>query len=71
MFGKADNFGGPIAKSTSAQAVLKGALALYGADRKKSAFELIGMLKSTSVFEDSLIDVVENHFGVSSWTLPD
>jgi hypothetical protein len=71
VFGRTNNFGGAISKSSSAQAILKGALALYGADQRKSALGLIGMLRSVSVFEYAFIDVVERHFAVKGWTLPD
>ena len=71
MFWKKSHFGGAIANRRSAQSIVRGALALYGADQKRQALELISLLRSTEVFDDALVSVVESHFKVSNWTLPD
>jgi hypothetical protein len=63
-------FGGAIRTLASGQAVLRGALALYGADQKPSALELIALLKSKEVFDSSLIEIVNAHFRTTGWTLP-
>jgi hypothetical protein len=68
---KADRFGGAIKAEASRQAILRGALALYGADQKDSAHELIALLNSKRVFEDALEEVVNVHFRTTDWTIPD
>jgi hypothetical protein len=67
----ADRFGGAIKAEASRQAVLRGALALYGADQKDSARELIALLNSEKVFEQALEEVVNAHFRTTGWTIPD
>lgn len=62
-------FAGGIWRPASRQAVLRGALTLYGADRKAEARELISLLKSQEVFEKALAEIVNDHFGISGWTL--
>ncbi|MGY3484439.1 hypothetical protein ACVW1C_002322 [Bradyrhizobium sp. USDA 4011] len=71
VLGKADNFGGALVRPLSAEAALMGALALYGSDQRKAALELVGMLKSNSVFEKALVNIIEKHFGVNGWSLPE
>jgi hypothetical protein len=69
--GNKDNrFGGGIRTQASGQAVLRGALALYGADQKPSALELIALLKSREVFDRALDEIVNAHLGTTGWTLP-
>jgi hypothetical protein len=46
-------------------------LALYGADQRDSALKLVALLKSKEVFEKALEEIVNAHFGISHWTLPD
>ncbi len=41
----------------------------YGADRKAEARELVSLLKSPEVFETALAEIVNDHFGISNWTL--
>lgn len=62
-------FAGGIWRPTSRQAVLRGALALYGADRKAEGRKLISLLKSQEVFEKALTEIVNDHFGINNWTL--
>lgn len=70
--GRGENsFGGVIQNPESRRAVMRGALALYGSDQKKEACNLIRLLKSREVFESALREVVEEHFDVAGWTLPD
>jgi hypothetical protein len=38
---------------------------------RKAALELVGMLKSNSVFEKALVNIIERHFGVNGWSLPE
>jgi hypothetical protein len=71
VLGKADNFGGALVRPSSAKAALVGALALYSSDQRKAALELVGMLKSSSVFEKALVNIIERHFGVNGWSLPE
>jgi hypothetical protein len=33
--------------------------------------ELVALLNSKDVFEKALVEIVNAHFGISSWTLPD
>jgi hypothetical protein len=68
---KRDRFGGAIKAEASRQAALLGALALYGADQKDSALKLIALLNSKEIFEKALVEIVNAHFGISGWTLPD
>jgi hypothetical protein len=68
---KRDRFSGVIRAEASRQAVVRGALALYGADQRESTLSLLALLKSQDVFEQALEEVVNTHFGISDWTLPD
>jgi hypothetical protein len=45
-------------------------LALYGADQKDSALELIALLNSERVFEDALEEILNTHFRTTDWTIP-
>jgi hypothetical protein len=67
---KKDRFGGVVKSESSRQAVTRGALALYGAGKATAARELLKLLKSASVFEDALTEVINEHFGMTSWALP-
>jgi hypothetical protein len=40
-------------------------LALYGADREEEARRSISLLASADVFDDALVAIVNDHFGVS------
>ncbi len=68
---KASNFGGGIKNPTSRQAVLRGALALYGSDQKKSAKSLAALLVSQDIFDKALCEVMATHFHFSNYQLPD
>jgi hypothetical protein len=68
---KRERFGGAIKSSSSAQAVLRGALALYGSGKVTAARELIKLLSSPSIFENALTEIVNKHFGTTRWTIPD
>ncbi len=65
---KKDRFTGGIKAKASRKAVLLGALALYGADQSKAAFDLIALLHSEEVFQTALREVVNDHFDISGWT---
>ncbi len=64
-------FRGPIRTATSRAAVLRGALALYGGDQKSKARELVALLRSRDVFEQALTELINEHFGIADWVLPD
>jgi hypothetical protein len=65
---KKERFGGAIRLADSRKAVVRGAMALYGAGQVKPARELIALLKNESVFETALVEAVNEHFGISGWT---
>jgi hypothetical protein len=69
--GKKDRFGGAVRSKASRQAVVRGALALYGFGKTASARELIKLLNSRDVFENALVEIVNEHFEIKRWTLPD
>jgi hypothetical protein len=64
-----DMFGGAIRAESSRQSVVRGALALYGADQRPRARELISVLKSQETFEEALCEIVNAHFRVTGWTV--
>jgi len=68
---KKDRFGGTIKSKSSRKAVMRGALALYGYGEVAAARELISLMNSPDVFEKALSEVVNEHFEVKDWTLPD
>jgi hypothetical protein len=61
-------FVGGIRRLRNSRAVVLGALALYGADREEEARRSISLLASADVFDDALVAIVNDHFGVSGWT---
>lgn len=63
-------FSGPISTKRSAEAILVGALALYGMERLDEAKELISQLKSRDVFNRAFIDLVKVHFRLKDYELP-
>lgn len=69
--GKKERFGGGVKSKSSRRAVLRGALALHGSGNSSAARELIKLLKSQEVFEKALTEVVNDHFGIKGWTVPD
>jgi hypothetical protein len=69
--GKKERFGGVVKSESSRQAVARGALALYGSGKVTAARELIKLLKSRSVFEKALTEIVNEHFALRGWTLPE
>ena len=46
-------------------------LPLYGFGKTASARELIKLLNSREVFEDALVEIVNQHFEIKNWTLPE
>jgi RNA-binding protein YlmH len=66
-----ERFGDAIRPSSSAQAVLRGALALYGAGKVTAARELTRLLSPPSIFEKGLTEIVNKNFGTTRWTIPD
>ena len=68
---KKHRFGGGIKLEASRQAVVRGALALYGSGRTTAARGLLKLLRSPDVFEEALAEIVNGHFGMTRWTLPE
>jgi hypothetical protein len=67
---KKDRFTGVIRAQDSRSTLMRGALALYGADQKRAARDLIALLKSQDIFEQALTEIINAHFQISDWTLP-
>lgn len=70
-FAKPELFGGPIKARGSRIAIVRGALALFGADQANAAKQILALLNSQDVFEAALEEVVNDHFEISGWTLPE
>ena len=68
---KKHRFGGGIKSESSRQAVVRGALALYGSGKITAARALLKLLKSPDVFGEALTEIVNAHFGMTRWTLPE
>ena len=68
---KKDRFGGAIRSESSRRAVLRGALALYGLGNTTAAKELVARLNSQNTFEKALSEIVDAHFEIKGWSLPD
>ena len=66
---KPEWFTGGIKKPASRQAVLRGALALYGSDQQEAARDLIALLASQETFGEALRDIVAMHFDRSDYKL--
>jgi hypothetical protein len=64
---KKERFGGAIKLQPSRKAVMRGAL--YGSGQAKEARALIALLKSESIFETALTEVVNDHFKTNRWTI--
>lgn len=56
------SFIGGIKKSGSRQAVLRGALALYGSGQNMAAKKLVSLLANESIFKKALREIVAKHF---------
>lgn len=63
-------FGGPVKRSDNSRAVVMGALALHGANQSDEARNLAALLHDEATFQAALEAIVNDHFGVSGWTLP-
>ncbi|WP_117195939.1 hypothetical protein [Rhizobium terrae] len=61
-------FSGDVTNRKSSKAIVKGALALHGADQEDAARQLTRMLKNEETFLSALQEVVNDHFGISGWT---
>lgn len=68
---KHKNFIGGIKKSASRQAVLCGALALYGSDQNGRAKELISLLADERIFQKALRKIIADHFDWPDYQIPD
>ena len=51
--------------------VFTDALALYGTEQNQAAKDLISLLHSQEVFEKALIEIIEEHFDLDDYKLPD
>ena len=68
---KKERFCGVIKKAVSRKSALRGALALYGTEQNQAAKNLISLLHSQEVFEKALIEIIEEHFDLDDYKLPD
>ena len=68
--GKSKCFEGEIENPLSRQAVLTGALALYGYGRYEKAKNLVSLLANQQVFDDALREIVAEHFCRPDYQLP-
>jgi hypothetical protein len=60
-------FGGPIATGSKCQDVVRGSLALYGADQDDQARRLLALISSKETFLDALKDLIRGHFDDPNW----
>jgi hypothetical protein len=67
---KEAQFGGVLKVPSSCQKALIGALALYGMDRLDSAVHMLTLLNSSELAKSALTKVVQDHFGMPTWTAP-
>ena len=65
------SFIGEIKKSASRQAVLRGALALYGSGQEAAAKELVSLLANESIFKKALRKIVAEHFDWPDYQISD
>jgi hypothetical protein len=61
-------FEGEITELKESKAIVKGALALYGAAQGGDARKLIRLLKDEASFQAAFEAVVNDHFAISGWT---
>lgn len=70
--GKRKNwFNGSISRPESCLSVLRGALALHGSGQYEAAKELASLLQSQELFERTLEVIIEEHFEMPGYQLPD
>ncbi len=62
-------FGGKIKSAASRGAVMRGAMALFGADQKIAAEELLSLLASEDIFRKALEETINAHFGIEGWCI--
>jgi hypothetical protein len=60
-------FGGPISADGDCQDVVRGALALYGADQLDPARKLLALISSKDNFTTALKTIVRTHFDDQNW----
>jgi len=63
----AKNFGGPIAADVECQNVVRGALALFGADQFDQARALLALISSKDPYSRALKEVIRAHFKDPQW----
>lgn len=68
---KKERFSGGIKKAASRRSILRGALALHGTGQYQAAKELVSLLQSRDIFEQALVEIIEEHFDITGYTLPD
>jgi hypothetical protein len=64
-------FIGPISADADCQDMVRGALALYGADQFGQARTLLRLIASKEAYRDALREVIRSHFADADWDLPD
>lgn len=65
-----EHFCDGLKNPASGQSVLRGALALYGAEQDQAAKALISLLHDPEDLEQALIEIIEEHFGIDGYHLP-
>lgn len=64
-----DRLGGAIRSKASRGAVMRGALALFGADQKTAAIELVSLFATKDIFRKALEETINEHFGMTGWQI--
>ena len=64
-----EHFCDGLKNPASGQSVLRGALALYGAEQVQAARDLISLLPSQEVFREALIEIIKEHFKIDGYDL--
>lgn len=67
---KDTRFEGGIKRPEESKSIVRGALALFGADQPGEARELVSLLKDEATFQVALEAIVNDHFGACGWKLP-
>ena len=68
-YGK-ERFSDGLKNPASGQSVLRGALALYGAEQVQAAKDLTSLLHSPEDLEQALTEIIEEHFDIDDYQLP-
>jgi hypothetical protein len=62
-------FEGTLRSSASCESVVLGAFALYAADQKIAARDLLALIASSDHFEKALTSIIRQHFKMPDWEL--